>query len=106
MVGGVRIAIVRGHVSVVVIEIVIIIRAREALQIRGRVSPSVDTNDRRGGGGVSGGDEASIAVIQDEVQVVLKQRSCARVRLEQEGAALGFARLGAIQERVKKPAPK
>ena len=56
-VGGVRIAIVRGHVSVVVVEIVIT-RAREALQVRGRVSPSVDTNDRRGGGGVSGGDEA------------------------------------------------
>ena len=90
-VGGVRIAIVRGHVSVVVIEIVII-RTREALQVRGRVSPSVDTNDRRGDGGASGGDEASIAVIQDEVQVVLQQRSCARVRVEQEGTALGFAR--------------
>ena len=90
-VGGVRIAIVRGHVSVVVIEIVII-RTREALQVRGRVSPSVDTNDRRGGGGVSGGDEASIAVIQDEVQVVLQRRSCARARVEQEGAVLGFAR--------------
>ena len=89
--GGVRIAIVRGHVSVVVIEIVII-RAREALQVRERASPSVDTNDRRGGGGVSGGYEASIAVIQVEVQVVLQQRSCARVRVEQEGTALGFAR--------------
>ena len=90
-VGGVRIAIVRGHVFVVVIEI--IIRTREALQIRGRVSPSADTHDRRGGGGVSGGDEASIAVIQDEVQVVLQQGSCgARVRAEQEGTALGFAR--------------
>ena len=90
-VGGVRIAIVRGHVSVVVIEIVII-RAREASQDRGRVSPSVDTNDRRGGGGVSGGYEASIAVIQAEVQVVLQQRSCARVRVEQEGTAQGFAK--------------
>ena len=90
-VGGVRIAIVRGHGFVVVIEIVII-RTREALQIRGRVSPSFDTHDRRGGGGVSGGDEASITVIQDEVQVVLQQRSCARVRAEQEGTALGFAR--------------
>ena len=50
---------------------------REALQVRGRASPSADTNDRRGDGGVSGGDEASIAVIQDEVKVVLQQRSCA-----------------------------
>ena len=90
-VGGIRIAIVRGHVSVVVIEIVII-RTREARQVRGRVSPSVDTNDRRGDGGASGGDEVSIAVIQDEVQAVLQQRSCARVRVEQEGTALGFAR--------------
>ena len=38
-VGGVHIAIVRGHVSVVVIEIAII-RPREALQVRGRVSAS------------------------------------------------------------------
>ena len=75
--GGVRIAIVRGHGFVVVIEIVII-RTREALQIRGRVSPSVDTHDRRGGGGVSGGDEASITVIQDEVQVVLPCRNTTR----------------------------
>ena len=44
---GVRIAIVRGHVSVVVIEIVISI-TREALQVRERVSPSADTNGRRG----------------------------------------------------------
>jgi hypothetical protein len=87
----VRTTIVRGHVSVFVIEKVII-RAREALQVRGRISPSVDTNDRRGGGGVLGGYEASIAVIQADVQVVLQQRSRARVRVEQEGAVLGFAR--------------
>ena len=43
-----------------------IIRTREARQVRERASPSVGTIGRRGGGGVSGGDEASIAVIQDE----------------------------------------
>ena len=59
-----KLSIARRHVSVVVIEIVII-RTREALQVRERVSPSVDTNGRRGGGGVSGGGEASTAVIQD-----------------------------------------
>ena len=92
VVGGVRLAIVRQHVSVIVIEIVIV-RTREALQVRERASPSADTtNGRRSGGGVSGGDEASIAVIQNEVQVVLQQRRCARVRVEQEGTALGFAR--------------
>ena len=71
VVGGFRrLAIARRHVSVIVIETAII-RTREALQVRKRASQSADTNGRRGGGGVSGGDGASIAVIQDEVQVVL-----------------------------------
>ena len=87
VVGEVRLAIARRHVPVVVI-----IRTCEALQVRERVSPRVDTNGRHGGGGVSGGDEASIAFIQDEVQVVLQRRSCARARVEQEGTVLGFAR--------------
>ena len=39
-----------------------------------------------------GSDEARIAVIQDEVQVVLQRRSCVRARVEQEGTVLGFAR--------------
>ena len=43
VVGGVCLAIARRHVSVVVI-----IRTREALQIRERADPSVDTNGRRG----------------------------------------------------------
>ena len=43
VVGGVRLAIARRHVSVVVI-----IRTREAFQVRERVNPSVDTNGRRG----------------------------------------------------------
>ena len=60
VVGGVRLAIARRHVPVVEI-----IRTGGALQVRERVSPSADTNGRRGGGGVSGGDEARIAVIQD-----------------------------------------
>ena len=78
--GGVRLAIACRHASIVVI-----VRAHETLQVRERVRGD-------GGGGVSGGDEASIAVIQDEVQVVLQRRSCARARVEQEGAVLGFAR--------------
>ena len=61
VVGGVRLAIARQHAPAVVI----IIRTREALQVRERAIPSADTNGRRGGGGVSGGDEARIAVIQD-----------------------------------------
>ena len=43
VVGGARLAIVRRDASVVVI-----IRTREALQVRERVSLSVDTNGRRG----------------------------------------------------------
>ena len=79
-VGGVRLAIARRHASIVVI-----VRAHETLPVRERVRGG-------GGGGVSGGDEASIAVIQDEVRVVLQRRSCARARVEQEGTVLGFAR--------------
>ena len=43
VVGGLCLAIARRHVAVVVI-----IRTREALQIREWVDPSVDTNGRRG----------------------------------------------------------
>ena len=79
-VGGVRLAIARGHAPIVVIA-----RAHETLQVRERVRAG-------GGGGVSGGDEASIAVIQGEVQIVLQRRGCGRARVKQEGAVLGFAR--------------
>ena len=79
-VGGVRLAIACRHASIVVI-----VGAHETPQVRERVRGG-------GGGGVSGGDEASIAVIQDEVQVVLQRGSCVRARAEQEGTVLGFAR--------------
>ena len=49
VVGGVRLAIARRHVSVVVI-----IRTREALQVREWANPSVDTNGRRGESAVIG----------------------------------------------------
>ena len=61
---------------------VIIIRIVKALLVRELVGLSVDRNGRRDGRDESGGDEASIAVIQGEVQVVLRRRSgaCARVQ--------------------------
>ena len=60
---------------------VIIIRIVKALLVRELVGLSVDRNGRRDGRDESGGDEASIAVIQGEVQVVLRRRSgaCGRV---------------------------
>ena len=85
--GSVRLVVARRHVPVVVI-----IRICKALLIRELVGPSADRSGRRDGGGESGGDEASIAVIQGEVQVVLRRRSGARGRVEEEGAVLGPAR--------------
>ena len=79
--------IARRHVLVVVI-----IRICKALLVRERVGPSVDTNGRRDGGVESGGDETSIAVIQGEVQVVLRRRSGVYGRVQEEGTVLGPAR--------------
>ena len=74
------------------VPVVIIIRICKALLVRELVGLSVDRNNRRDGGDESGCDEASIAVIQGEVQVVLRRRSGARGRVEEEGAVLGPAR--------------
>ena len=79
-VGGVRLAIARGHAPIVVIA-----RAHETLQVRERVRGG-------GGGGVSGGDEVSLTVVHDEVHVVLQRKSCGCAIVEQEGTVLGNAR--------------
>jgi hypothetical protein len=54
---------------------VITIRIVKALLVRELVGRSVDRNDRRHGRDESRCDEASIAVIQGKVQVVLRRRS-------------------------------
>jgi len=63
------------------VPVVIIIRIVEALLVRELVGLGVDCYNRRDGGDESRCDEASIAVIQGEVQVVLRRRSgpCGRV---------------------------
>jgi len=65
--------------------IVVIAGAHETPQVRERVRGG-------GGGGVSGGDEVSLAVVQDEVHVVLQRKSCGCAIVEQEGTVLGNAR--------------
>jgi hypothetical protein len=57
------------------VPVVIIIRIVEALLVRELVGLGVDCYNRRDGGDESRSDEASIAVIQGEVQVVLRRRS-------------------------------
>ena len=71
---------------------VIIIRIVEALLVRELVGRSVDRNDRRRGRDESRCDEASIAVIQGEVQVVLRRRSGVYGRVQEEGTVLGASR--------------
>jgi hypothetical protein len=63
------------------VPVVIIIRIVEALLVRELVGLGVDCYNRRDGGDESRSDEASIAVIQGEVQVVLRRGSCMRGRV-------------------------
>ena len=63
------------------VPVVVIVRIVSTLLVRELAGLNVDRNNRHDGGDESGGDEASIAVIQGEVQVVLRWRSGARGRV-------------------------
>ena len=79
---------------------VIIIGIVKALLVRELVGLGVDCNNRRDSGDESRCDEASIAVIQGEVQVVLRRRSGVYGRVQEEGTVLGASRrlsCGSIQ---------
>jgi len=69
--------------------VVVLVRVCKALLVRELVGRSVDHNHRRDGGDESRCDEVSIAVVQGEVQVVLRRRSGACGGVYEEGTVLG-----------------
>jgi hypothetical protein len=71
------------------VPVVVLVRVCKALLVRELVGLRVVRSNRRDGGVESRRDEASIAVIQGEVQVVLRRRSGTCGRVQEEGTVLG-----------------